>query len=347
VTTSLAPTNDSVADLKRIAEKLLGVSDVMLETIDGGRNSRVYRLTAPSGVYAFKTYFRHAADSRARMDTEFQALRFLWDNGESTVPEPIAASEQGDCAIYEWIEGERIAVPTEEQMSAATSFLTRLHRFCTRPTADCLRPASEACFSAQALVDCLDGRLEPLLARTDYAELSAFLRDQFVPKLEELSARARDLLGHAFTRDLSLGHRTLSPSDFGFHNALLREDRVIFLDFEYFGWDDPVKLISDFVLHPGMTVSPERKRQYVLATVREFPEAADRFEALFPLFGLKWCLILLNEFLPAHLARRKFAGMSDHEIATRQAEQLDKARNMLRQAADASPLPYGNQDRTN
>jgi adenylate kinase len=60
------------------------------------------------------------------------------------------------------------------------------------------------------------------------------------------------------------------------------------------------------------------------------------------MFGLKWCLILLNEFLPAQLLRRRFAGMSDRDREARQTEQLAKAQSMLSMVlAEASPFPYG------
>ena len=43
-----------------------------------------------------------------------------------------------------------------------------------------------------------------------------------------------------------MAQRALSPSDFGLHNALRGQDgQLRFVDFEYFGWDDPVKLVSD------------------------------------------------------------------------------------------------------
>jgi hypothetical protein len=96
-----------------------------------------------------------------------------------------------------------------------------------------------------------------------------------------------------------------------------------------------------------MSLSTAAKQRYAAAMLREFPEAVARFEAIYPMYGLKWCLILLNEFLPAHLARRKFAGLTDREIEARQSEQLNKAQNMLRLAADASLNPYGDQNRTN
>jgi len=88
-------------------------------------------------------------------------------------------------------------------------------------------------------------------------------------------------------------------------------------------------MICDFLLHPGMAVPPALERVFVTSMLREFPEAAGRIEALYPLFGIKWCLILLNEFLPEHLMRRKFAGMNERDRVLKQSEQLAKAKSML------------------
>ncbi|HTP31259.1 MAG TPA: aminoglycoside phosphotransferase family protein [Candidatus Acidoferrales bacterium] len=343
--TSLAPTDHSIDNLKSIAEDLLGTGGLVLESIEGGRNSRVYRLVAPNGCYAFKTYFRHASDSRARMETEFESLEFLWENGERMTPRPMAAASGQDCAIYEWIDGEKIAPGqvTGDDIRTACAFLARLAHLKDRSGAACLRPASEACFSARALVHCLRNRLDPLLERSGHAGFADFLRDELCPALDATCAWSRDRLGDAFDRDLPQERRTLSPSDFGFHNALRQTGgRLMFLDFEYFGWDDPVKMICDFLLHPGMQVPPDLKRMFAASMLREFPEAAARIAAFYPLYGLKWCLILLNEFLPAHLLRRQFAGMSEHEREIRQTEQLAKSRSMLRVVlADNYRFPYG------
>ena len=52
----------------------------------------------------------------------------------------------------------------------------------------------------------------------------------------------------------------LSPSDLGFHNCIKGNDGLLtFIDFDYFGWDDPVKLTCDFLLHPGMVLSDQQK----------------------------------------------------------------------------------------
>ena len=58
--------------------------------------------------------------------------------------------------------------------------------------------------------------------------------------------------------------RVLSPSDFGFHNALERPDsQLTFVDFEYFGWDDPAKMLSDFLLHPAVDIGHELRQRFL------------------------------------------------------------------------------------
>ena len=38
---------------------------------------------------------------------------------------------------------------------------------------------------------------------------------------------------------------------------------LCFIDFEYFGYDDPVKLISDFYYHPGMNLNSIQKEYWL------------------------------------------------------------------------------------
>jgi thiamine kinase-like enzyme len=168
-----------------------------------------------------------------------------------------------------------------------------------------------------------------------YKALRDFLADEFSPLLARVTHWSKSRLqaaGMSFTKELSWSQRTLSPSDFGFHNTLRRPDgRIIFLDFEYFGWDDPAKMIADFLLHPAMNLSQELKKKFTSAVFRRFsdwPSLPARVESVYPLFGLKWCLIMLNEFLPEELLRRQFAATAGADRSALQTQQLNKARQM-------------------
>ena len=347
MTTSFTHTDEHIESLKAAAARLLSSKVQSLDEVIGGRNSQVYRLVVePLRSYALKAYFRHVSDSRTRMETEFGALSFLWDNGVRNIPKPLIASQEFSIAIYEWIEGRRIEPHdvTRASIQAAASFLICLAELRNRPSSQSLGPASEAYFSGRAILENLQRRLDPLMTRTDADKLQGFLAGEYLPAYKRITDLSQRRAGNKFDIELSLKERTLSPSDFGFHNALQREDgEIYFLDLEYFGWDDPAKTISDFLLHPAMDLSPFFKRQFVASVIQDFSCASlpNRLKAFYPLFGLKWCLILLNEFLPEQLLRRRFAGVSDRDQQQKQAEQLAKAENMLqRTLKEYEHFPY-------
>jgi hypothetical protein len=139
--------------------------------------------------------------------------------------------------------------------------------------------------------------------------------------------------GRDFEGLLPQRYRVLSPSDFGLHNALRRSDgTLVFLDFEYFGWDEPAKAVADVMLHAGMSLSlalARRYRERVADALRHTdPLLPERLRLFFPAIRAVWCLILLNEFLPERWARRVLAGVAeDREVV--EARQLEKARSML------------------
>ena len=222
--------------------------------------------------------------------------------------------------------------------------------------------ASEACFAPSGTVENIRQRLERLKGRNAghsaqrapgedrdlQSELDRFLGAEFAPLLEEVarwSAERLEASGMSFNQELTQERRTLSPSDFGFHNALKQPDnRIIFLDFEYFGWDDPAKMISDFLLHPAMSLGPEANRKFasaILGRFTDWPGLSARVESVYPLFGLKWCMIFLNEFLPDSLRRRQFAGAAGPDRSAVQMRQLDKSRQMLnRISREYKSFPY-------
>jgi hypothetical protein len=141
-----------------------------------------------------------------------------------------------------------------------------------------------------------------------------------------------DRAGIDWDMPLSADRRILSPSDFGFHNALRRADgTIVFVDFEYFGWDDPAKLCCDFCMHPGSNLSEGLAARFEAGVQSVYGEDDPLFPArgriMRLLCGLCWCLIILNEFLPTPRRRRVLAGADDAATASR--TQLEKARALL------------------
>jgi hypothetical protein len=327
---STAATAGSAIDLSSLTSDLLGKSVESVERVRAGRNSRVFRLKADDSIqYVCKLYF-----GIDRLRTEFSGLTFLWDNGERAVPRPLVADEGVACAIYEHIDGSPVLRSTEESdIEQAVAFLMRLRSYADRDGSDLLPPAAEACFSVEAIITNIRSRLSRLTeVQDEHQLLRSYLQDEFAPALMEME-NSLDAGGLALNTELERQERTLSSSDFGFHNAIRRPDgEIAFVDFEYFGWDDPAKLMSDFMLHPAMQLSDVLKKRFFEGTVacfQKFGPVARRLQNVYPLFALKWCMILLNEFLPDQMERREFAIEQPQDRGESQSMQLQKARKML------------------
>jgi Phosphotransferase enzyme family len=318
--------------------------------IKGGRNSRVFRVDcANDTAVAVKAYFRSARDRRDRMGCEFRALQLLEERGLRKTAKPLVADEEQHVAVYEFIEGRQ--VPSSEvslaDIDQVLDFLRALKQIAASGVASVFPAASEACFSIDALFANLDRRLEGLeRAAGDAPALGKFLARELIPFRKTVEEWCRGFCrdrGIDPAKEISSGARTLSPSDFGFHNTLRRPGGgLAFLDFEYFGWDDPAKTISDFVLHPGMQLPLDLRQHFFSGALTVFPEYPNidaRIRAVYPLFALKWCTILLNEFTLDHMPRRSFAvGASG---VWSQTAQLEKARALLGQTThDYRNFPY-------
>lgn len=328
---------------RRCAARLIGVDVESIKSIGDGRNSRVYRVVvADRRRFALKAYFRYELEPRDRLKVEFEGLGFLWRHGVRSVPQPLFADALEGFALYEYVEGERLAdvQMTGPDIDAAVAFLRRLKVLTAAAGSESLPRASEACFSGAELMANLQARLDRLVqlsdSEPDRPPFRAFLQQELIPAFGRITAWCRHHL--AEDRELPREQQTLSPSDFGFHNALRRTGgEWVFVDFEYFGWDDPVKTISDFLLHPAMDLGIEFQRRFVAGMLGFFDrdrQIVERLKSMYPLFGLKWCLILLNEFLPAGRQRRQFAAGLAIDREAVEAEQLAKSRRMLQRIVD-------------
>lgn len=318
-----------------VASRLAGESVLRMFRVGGGRNSRVFRVETPSSVFALKQYPSLKDDPRDRLGVETNALKWMAKYRLDMVPRVIATDAASNSALLTWVEGSLVRDVAASDVDQAVDFLAALE--VSRGLLDfpANRLAAEACLSGAEIERQLRRRVAGLDGLEDEPNLKAFLAREFAGSLEERLSTARTTLSSAgltFERELQPAQRSLVPSDFGFHNALRdAAGRLIFIDFEYFGWDDPAKLTADTLLHPGTSVANELRSRFRNAAGRLYgrdPDFAARLTAFYPLFGLRWVLILLNEFHPERWRRRVLAGASEG-WAEAKSRQLAAARAML------------------
>jgi Ser/Thr protein kinase RdoA (MazF antagonist) len=327
-----------------IASALIGSDVQLLTRLTGGRNSRVFRVDTAGTTYALKLYPPRLAGSHDRLEVELAALRWMEANGFAMVPRVLATDRSRDALLLSWAEGDQVrdAVGASD-IAQACDFLARLHAQRATPALPpgCL--AAEACLSAGEIERQLRARIAAL-RRLHEPALQSFLDNDAEPALAVRLDHARAsiaALGGNFFAEISPTYRSQVPSDFGFHNALRRRDgRLTFIDFDYFGWDDPVKLVADTLLHPGTSLDDAARRQLrdgLLDIYREERFFAARLDALLPLFALRWSLILLNEFHPERWRKRLLVGTTETWAAIKH-RQLAAARAMLDIHASAEGL---------
>jgi hypothetical protein len=326
-----------------------------IERIHGGRNSQVFRFqTEEDTEFLAKIYFQCSQDDRDRINTEFSSLTHLWKEGFRSIPRPVAVDKVFGCAIFEYVEGKRIGKEGIQysDIDEAIHFLHRLYLLRERQESACFPNASGACFSMALIIKNINERLARFPKNEDvkgfHDACNDFVLHDFMPVYSNVMKWCRRAFHRddmSWNRELKKEERTLSPSDFGFHNCVRKHDgTLVFLDFEYFGWDDPAKMVSDFLLHPGMQLSQEMGRHFIRGIQDQFDfktSLTERLPLVYPLFGLKWCLIFLNEFVSEDRMRRGFAahGALGEEELYRQ--QLEKARQMLHRVQNEyEEFPY-------
>jgi thiamine kinase-like enzyme len=297
--------------------------------VGGGGNSRVYLIqTSQKKDFICKKYF-----SKDRLDREYAGFEFLAGQGMDPVPRAFIRETKMNLGIYQYIEGRKIRTKdiSNQNIMQLVDFWKKLKVLSKKNSARIFPPAKDACLKISDITGSINSRLE-VLEKVRSPELKNFLSADFKPGYAELIKWSKGNFVYP-NQDIPGKFRSLSPSDFGFHNAVKTgTGNIVFLDFEYFGFDDPAKIISDFILHPKTRISHDLKQYFVskmLPVYADDRQLSGRIRTLFPFFGMKWCLIMLNEFLDHDIKRREFAGNGKLNRLKVRERQLAKAEKMF------------------
>ena len=329
--------------LNEIASALLGRRPDGVAPVGNGSGNRVWKIRVAGQTFALKTYPRPYPGQHDPLTTEFAALSFLSRHGITDTPQPVKADSGFYAAVYTWIEGTPLAAPSRADVDAMTGFLERIQALRTAEDAFTLEPAESACLSALAAVEQADARLERLKDMGGgLPDVHRFIMDDLEPAAEKTAVAAyhgfQDL-GLSFDQPLPRTRQWLSPADFGCRNILKTPGgRLVFLDFERFGRDDPVKLVADTLLHPENRLPPLLAQRFLegvggVFDERHWPLFRARLQWLYPLYGVLWCMALLGAFLSERGERRfLMEGRLEREAAL--ARHLAAARAALVQAQE-------------
>ena len=306
------------------------------QRVEGRGNSKIFRVETSQGSIALKVYPDLAVDNRLRRNAEWQALKFLQRN-KLPVPNPVQTDAELNWSLIEWIDGSPADPQNQVHLGQAATFIQNLNQASRAVSyGSVFGLATEACLNPSLIENQINNRLAALKLVKDSA-LRDFVDNSVSPTLVRTIERSRRLMVDGYGANLDQRFWTLSPSDFGLHNAIVTpQGDLVFFDFEYFGWDDPVKLTADVCLHPGMYLDENAQQYWISEAKRLFaddPNFGVRLNALYPLYAIRWALIMLNEYRTDKIKNRLNAqSRMQTDIRGAQVMQLEKAKLMLKNA---------------
>ncbi len=276
-------------------------------------NNKLFSVTLPDGKYLLKLYSHRHMDCWNRGESEFKALSFLNKKGFEEVPKAISFWMEDNAAVYSYAAGRNLD-PFEimpEYAIKAADFLARLHSLSSEDK-KLFGPASSACLSLENYIEVIDRRLAFVSNPEADSTATGFLEKKVKPRINELRDEfRRKTSGIDTKKTLPIEKQVLTPADFGFHNILVSSQGYTFIDFEYFGRDDPARQILDFIHHDkSKGMGRNLKNIFWEAYTKNAKTDSEFMERIYladPLVGMAWVLIFLNVLSKEYLEHLRFS----------------------------------------
>jgi hypothetical protein len=309
----------------------LGASLNSLERLQGGINNRVFRCSSGKQKWVIKEYAPAQPGQPDRMQAEVQFLRFASQVAPGFTPALIQADPDRRCVVLENLEGNAFpegVAPPVTAIAAAVRFIHQLNQNPQLARESIQLDAAEGFLSLRLHLANVHGRLAAMgcqhLESNTRREAEQLLK-RIRTELAQLEARTSYLIDQGVISDaIHPNQRCVSPSDFGFHNAISTAVGVRFIDFEFAGWDDPAKATLDFSLQPRIPLS-NNGYPLLAAWHPEQQKAIEvRCQHLGPILRLKWLCIMLAVLKPSRL-EQILAVMPGEEATLLIRNRLEKA----------------------
>ena len=303
-----------------------------IQRIKGRANSDVYKIFDNEN-YICKVYPDYTHDNRNRLKSEIKAYDFFSINKIVNTSRLQAFNHNLNFGIYKWIDGSELKKIKNSHILEASLFIKTLVTKTKNIDQNKFELASAACISGKMIEDQIFDRVEKINQYSGrYLNLNNFLNNDLLPLFKKVLKKSKKKWPGNFSLELDQKYQILSPSDFGFHNAKITKEGLKFFDFEYFGWDDPVKLTSDFILHPSMNLTDSQKKywlQKMKVIFKNDYNFSKRFHASYSLYAICWCLINLNIYFKDELLNNSMTKQEKLLINEKRELQLKKSKKLL------------------
>ena len=215
--------------------KLLKLKLKKIKPIIGNGNSKIF---CCENIHQKKICIKlYPVDEKHdRIRSEFDGLKKIYKKNKN-VPKPIWRDKYAEICAFQWIEGHKIKNFRSTDLDLMLQFLENLHKRRNEEDFINFPYASAYCLSGLDIERQIEQRLKQLLKVKD-KNLDVFLSEEFIENKNFLVQRAKKMMTEKlYNKELLNKELTLSPSDFGIHNALRQnKGNIVFLDFKNVDW---------------------------------------------------------------------------------------------------------------
>lgn len=287
----------------------LGASPDTLEPLQGGINNQVFRCKAADHRFVLKGYAAHRAGEHDRFKAEVELLIYAGTVAPGFTPQFMGSDDTNRSLVLESLEGEGFQEgmhPSRDDIDYAANFFRRLNGGIELAKRHVNSSAADGFLRITDHLQNIEKRTSAMTVEhlsANYRAKAEALIKCVRRELDHLQERTARLIAEGHCDDvLDPIDRCVSPGDFGFHNAIRTSTGIKFFDFEFAGWDDPVKAVADFDLQPRVPLN-QRLRVLSEALPQWREGLSKRYYALFPILKLKWACIIMAVLNPDRYAQ--------------------------------------------
>lgn len=262
---------DRYLQIKKLFEIQVGVEVKKEEEIQAGGNNRLFYWRGSDGREFLAKVYR--VDNRPRWYNEITALRFLSERGFEQIPKVIWADKEINCAVLSYERG-RVKKADETDADDARLMAEFLAKIVS------IDPASitirfdnlvTARFNPGSYISQIQRQLssfaEEVASPQVHPLMEEFARKNKVGELiDRYIHNVREKVGDEELNAIwPTEWRRLGYTDLGADNMIQKPDgQVCFVDFEYFGWGNPLGVAADYINHfKTLKVKAEVKKVFL------------------------------------------------------------------------------------
>lgn len=222
---------------------------------------------------------------------------------------------------------------TNHELDAIAAFLNKLQSISPKEVVQPLENGFTSAFSLAEIERLIAERIKPFQGQEANAldgRISHFIGEtKVLTKVEQALVTCRERFASRMDRALASEYKRLSSVDFGPHNMLWDADgSLAVLDFEYGGWDHPLRVVGDMLAGDKMKSLTNTQKEYLveryLAGSSLPKEVTDDLTAFRAFSEIEWIMVYMTSLLPAKLARLQHAKGSDQDMGVYLDQQMQK-----------------------